>query len=52
MPKRIECVDDRFLLIAAHPHFFENDADRRQIFRDIADILVLVRPDRDLATDH
>src|SRR5262249_24605297 len=44
MPQRIECIDDRSLLIADHPHFLEIDADRRQIFRDIAD--VLVRPDR------
>src|SRR5262245_16457128 len=33
-PERIECVDDRSLLIADHPHFLEIDADRRQIFRD------------------
>jgi hypothetical protein len=44
MPQRIDCVDDRALLIADHPHFLEIDADRRQIFRNVAD--VLVRPDR------
>jgi hypothetical protein len=42
MPERIECVDDRsLLLIADHPHFLEIDADCRQIFCHIADILVL-----------
>jgi len=40
------CVEDRSLLIADHPRFLEIDADRRQIFRDIADVPVLVRPDR------
>ena len=40
MPQRIECVDDRALLIADHPHFLEIDADRRQIFRNVADVLV------------
>jgi len=35
MPERIECIDDRFLLIAGDPHFLEIDADSRQIFRDI-----------------
>jgi hypothetical protein len=38
MPERIECVS---LLVANHPHFLEVDADDRQIFRDIADVLVL-----------
>ena len=41
MPELIECVEDRSLLIADHPHFLEIDTDRRQIFRDIADVLVL-----------
>src|SRR5262249_58919236 len=27
MPERIECVDDRSLLIADHPHFLEMDTD-------------------------
>ncbi len=49
MPERIECIDDRFLLIADHPHFLEIDADRGQTFRDIADVLwSWVRPDRTL----
>src|SRR5262249_54030503 len=39
MPERIECVDDRSLLIANHPHFLEMDTDRRQIFRNVADVL-------------
>src|SRR5262249_39779980 len=33
------------------PHFLEIDADRRQIFRDIADVLVLGAARQDLATD-
>ena len=48
----MECVDDRSLLIADHPHFPEIDADRRQIFCDIADVLVLGSAGQDLATDH
>src|SRR6266487_523912 len=52
MPERIECIDDRFLLIADHPHFLEIDADRSQTFRDIADVLVLGAAGQDLATDH
>ena len=44
--------DDRSLLVANHPHFLEIDADRRQIFRDIADVLVLGAARQDLATDH
>src|SRR6516162_8804824 len=36
MPERIECVDDCPLLVADHPHFLEINAERRQIFRDIA----------------
>jgi len=51
-PERIECIDDRSLLVANHPHFLEIDADRRQIFRDIADVLVLGAAGQDLATDH
>jgi hypothetical protein len=43
MPERIECVDDRCLLVADHPHFLEIDAERHQIFRNVADV---VRPDR------
>jgi hypothetical protein len=52
VPERIECVDDRFLLVADHPHFLEIDADRSQTFRDIADVLVLGAAGQDLATDH
>jgi thioredoxin reductase (NADPH) len=51
MPERIECVDDRSLLVADHPHFLEIDAERRQIFRNIADVLVLGAAGQDLATD-
>jgi len=29
MPERIECVDDRRLLVADYPHFLEIDAGRR-----------------------
>src|SRR6516225_9350409 len=50
-PERIECIDDRSLLVANHPHFLEIDADRRQIFRDIADVLVLGAAGQDLATE-
>ena len=52
MSERIDSVDDCSLLIADHPHFFEIDADRRQIFRDIADVLVLGSAGQDLAADH
>ena len=48
----IECVDDRPLFIADHPHFLEIDADRRQIFRNVADVVVLGAAGQDLATDH
>ena len=51
-PELVERVDDRSLLIADHPHFLEIDADRRQIFGDIADVLVLGAARQDLATDH
>ena len=52
MPERIECVDDRSLLVADHPHFLEIDAERRQILRNIADVLVFSATGQDLATDH
>src|SRR2546430_3937333 len=52
MPERIECVDDRSLLVADHPHFLEIDAERRQIFRNIAYVLVLGAAGQDLATHH
>jgi hypothetical protein len=52
MPERIDCVDDRSLLVANHPHFLEIDAERRQIVRDIAHVLVLGAAGQDLATDH
>ena len=48
----MECVDDRSLLIADHPHFLEIDAKRRQIFRNVADVLVLGAAGQDLAADH
>jgi len=41
VPERIECVDNRSLLVADHPHFLEIDAERRQILRNIADVLGL-----------
>jgi hypothetical protein len=44
MPERIECIDDRSLLVADHPHFLEIDAECGEILRDIADIWSLVRP--------
>ena len=41
MPQRIECVDDRSLLVADHPHFLEINAEYGEVFCDIADVLVL-----------
>jgi len=41
-----------FSSIADHPHFLEIDADRRQIFRNVADVLVLGAAGQDLTTDH
>jgi hypothetical protein len=52
MPKRIECVDVRPLLVGDHPHFLEIKSERRQIFRNIADVLVLGAAGQDLATNH
>ena len=52
MPQRIDCVEDRSLLIADHPHFLEIGTDRRQIFRNVADVLVPGAAGQDLATDH
>jgi hypothetical protein len=52
MPERIECVDDRCLLIADHSHFLEIYTECGQIFRDIADILVLGSARQDLVADH
>ena len=39
--RRIERIDDCGLLVADHPHFPEIDTERGQIFRDIANVLVL-----------
>jgi hypothetical protein len=50
MPQRIECVDDRCLLVANHPYFLEIDAERRQMFRNVADVLILSAAGQDLAT--
>ena len=52
MAQRIECVDDRSLVVADHPHFLEINAECGEIFRDIADVLVLGAAGQDLATDH
>jgi len=52
MPERIECVDNRSLLVADQPHFLEINTECRQIFRNIADVLVLGAAGQDLATDH
>jgi hypothetical protein len=51
MPECIECVDDCSLLIADH-RFLEINANRGQIFRDIADVLVLGAAGQDLAPDQ
>ena len=50
--QRIKRLDDRSLLVANHPHFLEVDADCRQIFRDIADVLVLGAAQQNLVADH
>src|SRR5262245_52691546 len=52
MPQRVERVDDRSLLVADHPHFLEINAERREIFCNIADVLVLGAAGQDLATDQ
>ena len=52
MPQPGECVDDRSLLVADCPHFLEINAEWGEIFRDIADVLVLGAAGQDLATDH
>jgi hypothetical protein len=52
MPERIECVDNCSPLVADHPHFLEIDAHRRQIFGDIANVLILGAAGQDLAADH
>jgi len=52
MSERIERIDDRCFLVANHPYFLEIDAERRQIFRDIADVLVLGAAGQDPVTDH
>jgi len=43
MPERIECIDDRCLLVADHPHFPEIDADRRQVIRPHRILLPITR---------
>ena len=45
MPKRIECVDVRPLLVGDHPHFLEINTERRQIFRNMPMFWSLVWPD-------
>ena len=50
--QRIERIDDRRLLVADHPHFHEVDAERGQIFGDVADVLVLGAAGQDLVADH
>jgi hypothetical protein len=52
MTQRIECADDRSLLVADHPHFLEINAECGEIFRDIADVPVLGAAGQDLAADH
>jgi hypothetical protein len=52
MSERIERIDYRGLLVADHPHFPEIDTERGQIFRDIANVLVLGAARQDLVADH
>ena len=52
VPQRVERIDDRALLVADHADLHEIDADRGQIFRDIADVLVLGAAGQDFVADH
>src|SRR5208337_1665990 len=52
VPERIDRIDDRPLLVADHPHFPEIDPERGQIFRDIADVLVLGAARQDFVANH
>jgi hypothetical protein len=51
-PKRLKRIDDRPLLVTDHPHFLEIDPERGQIFRDIADVLILGAAGQDSVADH
>ncbi len=52
MPERIERIDDRGLLVTDYPYFPEIDPERSQIFRDIADVLILGAAGQDLVAYH
>ena len=50
--QRVERVDDRRFLVADHADLHQVDADRGQIFGDVADVLVLGAPGQDFVADH
>src|SRR5207244_13117446 len=43
---------DRRLLVADHANLLEIDPERRQVFRDIADVLILGAAGKDFIPDH
>src|SRR5262245_31000126 len=52
MPKRVKRIDDSTLLVADHPYFLEIDPERGEVFRDIADVLILGAAGQDFIADH
>ena len=50
--QRVERGDDRGLVVGDHPHFLEVDADRGEVFGDVADVLVLGPAGQDFVADH
>jgi hypothetical protein len=52
MAERIERIDDRCFLVADHADLHKVDANRGQIFGDIADVLVLGASGQDFVADH
>ena len=50
--QRVERGDDLALLVADDAHFRQVDAERGQVFGDVADVLVLGPPGEDLVPDH
>ena len=48
----VERLDDLRLIVGDHPHFLQIDADRGEVFGDIADVLVLGPPRQNLVADH
>src|SRR6516165_766949 len=52
MPKRVKRIDDDTLLVAVHPYFLEIDPERGEVFRDIADVLILGAAGQDFIANH